>query len=237
VGSMRLGRGTAVALAACALIAVFAAVAHADRVQLSAADQAAAKRDVLRRADLPTTVTWKATSYSSKNSGAAASCSRLDGNGSSVVDTAQAGSQFTAPGILVMNIVGLVATSRMLDTTWKQTFGNSPEACLRDSFAKGAGGRLKILSTTTLALPRLAHYENAYRMLFEMRVRGVTVYGACDMVAMGGERTMSLLIVGGLIGPAGERNSGEAAMTILDLRIAETLAGRAFKQGSSTLTA
>jgi hypothetical protein len=218
------------------LAAAFAAAGRADRARPSAADRATAKRDLLRLSDLPTTVTWKATTFSSKSSGTPASCSRLDSPGAAVVDTADAASQFSAPGILAMNMVGLVATSHMLDVSWQHTFGSSPARCLRDSFAQGSAGHLKIIDSAALALPRVAPRQEAYRMLFTMNVKGVTEYGAFDMVAMGGDRTMSLLFVGGLIGPASERSAGETAMSVIDLRLAQILASRAFK-GTSGLTA
>jgi len=225
-----------VVLAAVVFAATFGAAAGADRARPSTADQATANRDVLRLDDLPTTVTWKATRYSSKSSGTPASCSRLDSPGASVVDTADAASQFAAPGILAMNMVGLVETSHMLDVIWQHTFGSSPSACLRDAFAHGSAGHLKIIYSSALALPKVAPRQQAYRMVFTMNVHGVTEYGAFDMVAMGGGRTMSLLFTGGLIGPASERSTGEAAMSLIDLRIAQILAGRAFK-GTSGLTA
>jgi hypothetical protein len=206
--------------------------ADADRVRLSHADQAAASRDVLRLSDLPPTVTWTATKFNSNNSATPGSCSRLDFSSSQIVDTGQAVTQFATPGILVMNQVGLVGTSSMLGVIWKHVFARPMTSCIGDSFRQGGAGGIKLLSTTRLSLPRLAEYESAYRILFQLAIQGKNVRGAADLVVLGGERTLSMLMVMGVIGPASKQASAELVLTLIDVRLAQTIAGRAFAAGS-----
>jgi hypothetical protein len=209
--------------------------ASADRVRLNHADQAAAKRAVLHLSDLPPTVTWKATKLDSNDdSGVPSSCSHLDFNSPQIVDTAQAGSQFTTPGILVMSQVGLVSESSMESLIWRHTFAQPMTSCIGEAFSKGGAGQIKVLSTKRLSLPHLADDQAAYRVLFELTVQGKTVRGACDLVMLGGGRTLSMLMVMGIIGSETEQANGEQAMTLIDLRLAETMAGRAFGSGSSS---
>jgi hypothetical protein len=203
-------------------------------MRLNQADQSAASRDVLHLSDLPPTVTWKATKLDSNSSANPASCSHLDFSGSQIVDTGQAGSQFTAPGIFVMNEVGLVSQSSMVGSIWKHSFGRPMARCIGDAFSQGAAGHLKLLTTTRLSLPHLAEYESAYRILFQLAVQGKSVRGAFDLVVLGGGRTLSLMMVMGMIGSASNQATGELDMTLIDLRLSQTIAGRAFTAGNSS---
>ncbi len=232
-----LAAGSLLALATLLAALAWASGAGADRVRLDHADQAAARRDVLHLSDLPSTVVWKATKLGSNNSATPASCSHLDFSSSKVVDTGQAGSQFTTPGILVMNQVGLVATSSMVGVIWKHIFAQPITRCIGEAFSRGAGSQIKMLSSKPLAFPRLAEYESAYRILFQLAVEGKKIRGAFDLVVLAGKRTLSMLTVMGVLGPASNEATGEAEMTLIDLRLAETIAGRAFSAGNLALTA
>jgi hypothetical protein len=225
-------------LAVPAALAAALAVTHgasADRLRLNQADQSAAKRDVLHLSDLPSTVKWKATKFDSNDSsGVPTSCSHLDYSSPQIVDTAQAGSQFTTPGILVMSQVGLVSQSSMIDLIWKHTFARPMTRCIGEAFSKGGAGQIKVLSTHRLALPRLAQNQAAYRVVFQLAVQGKSVRGACDLVMLGGGRTLSMLMVMGIIGAAAEQAKGEQAMTLIDLGLSEAVAARSFAADSST---
>jgi hypothetical protein len=209
--------------------------ASADQVRLTRADQATAKRDVLRLADLPMTATWKASNSSSGGSATPAGCKSLAYGGSQIVDTGHAQSQFTGPGVFVMNIVGVVSETKMMHAVWQHVFAQSNLApCLRAELNEDGKGKLKVLSTTRLLLPRLATSETGYRMVFQMTVKGVSVRGAFDLVVMGGGRTISMLFVMGILGPSNEQASGEAAMNVIDGSLVGKLAGRAFAPPSSS---
>ncbi|HWE82486.1 MAG TPA: hypothetical protein VG265_12625 [Gaiellaceae bacterium] len=206
--------------------------AGADRSRPSAADQAAAKRDVLHISDLPPTVPWTATKLDSPNPATPSSCTRLDYNSPSIVDTAQAGSQFKGPGMLVVNQVGLVADPGMIDVIWKHIYAQSISRCIGDAFSAGGAGHIKLLSSKRLPFPRLTRHLSAYRVLFQLTVKGMHVRGAFDMVVLGNERTLSMLMVMGIIGSASDEATGERDMTLIDLDLAEKIAGRAFSTAS-----
>lgn len=235
IGRSSFARWAGAALVLVALVLASAETALADRVEINKADQAAAQHDVLHRADLPTTVKWTVASPGMNGgvSGTPAGCSGLSFDSPQVVDTGQAGSRFQAPGVMVMNQVGLVSQTGMVDLVWKHEFGQAMTRCVGEAFAQGAASRIKVLSTTPLSLPRLAQHESAYRVLFQISLRGVPVQGVFDLVALGGGRTVSMLMVMGLIGPASERANGELDMSLIDLRFAQIIAGRAFAHGSS----
>jgi hypothetical protein len=206
-----------------------AGAAVADRVQTSKPDQAAAKSDVLRESDLPATVPWKASKFNDGGGGTPSGCANLDYGGTQIVDTGQAQSQFEAPGILVMNQVGLVSKASMVHLIWQHVFSQSDTSrCIRASFSEGAKGKVQVISTTRIAFPHLATYQSAYRILFQLTVQGKTLRGACDFVVFGGSRTISMLFVMGILGTKSQQASGEMDMNLIDASIGQKLAGRAF---------
>jgi hypothetical protein len=221
--------------AAVAVALASAGGAAADRVHLTHADQSAAKRDVLRISDLPKTVTWKKSSYNSNGSGTPAGCSSLNYSAPAIVDTGHAQAQFTAPGVFVMNEVGLVSNTSMVHLIWKHIFEQSGMTrCIGAAFKQGGKGKVTVLSSTKLDFPNLAKLQSAYRIVFQLRVNGKKIRGAFDLVVMGGGRTISMLFVMGILGSAGQQQSGEMAMSLIDASIAQKLAGRSFSAGSSS---
>jgi hypothetical protein len=219
-----------------ALVAALACVngAAADRTRLNHNDQAAASRDVLHLSDLPPTVKWKPTAFSSNEGATPASCSNLDSSSSQIVDTGRAASQFTTPGILVMNQVGLVARSSMVGLIWEHIFAQPITRCLGDAFNQGGSGHINVLTTAPLSLPRLARYESAYRIVFRLDVQGKSVRGACDLVMLGGSRTLSMLMVVAILGSARNQATGELGLALIDLRLSQIIAGRAFPAANSS---
>lgn len=217
-------------LAALVAALVSSSAAVADRVQVNRADQATAKRAVLRLSDLPSAINgWKATKLSSNNSATPASCAQLDYTSSQIVDTGQAGSQFTTPGILVMNRVGVFAKTSTLRLVWQHVFGQPMARCLGDAVQEGGAGRVTVLSTAKLPFPRLAAYESADRIIFRLSVHGKPVRAAFDVVILGSGRTLSLLMVMGILGTAGQQAAaGAQVMTLIDLHVAQAIAQRAF---------
>jgi hypothetical protein len=225
-------------LAVSAIVAVAltsATGASADRVRTNQTDQAAAKHDVLRVTDLPTTVTWTKSNYHSNGSGAPAGCSALNYSAPQIVDTGHAQSQFTTPGVLVMNEVGLVSKTSMVHLIWRHIFAKSSMTrCVSAAFSQGAKGKVKVLSSARLHFPSLANLQTAYRIVFQLTVQGKKLRGAFDLVVMGGGRTISMLFVMGILGPKSQQESGEMAMSLIDGSIAQKLAGRTFSAGSSS---
>jgi hypothetical protein len=202
--------------------------ASADQVRPNRADQATAQHDVLHLTDLPPSTKWAATAFNAPGSGSPQSCASLDYNSRQVVDTGMAKSQFSTPGLIVMNQVGLVAESSMVGFIWKHTFAQSLSRCLGDAFNKGAAGHLTVLSTTSLPVFRLAPYESAYRVLFQARVHAVTLRGAFDLIALAGKRTLSLLMVVGFANPGNTQAALELGMSLIDTRLAQIIAARSF---------
>jgi hypothetical protein len=212
--------------------------ASADQLRPNPADQAAARRDVLHLSDLPPTVKWTASAFNSSGSGSPDSCAALNFDSQQIVDTGTAKSQFSTPGLLVMNQVGLVAQSSMVAFIWKHTFARSLTRCLTDAFNRGAAGRLTMVSTTSLPVLPLAPYESAYRLLFEARVHAVTIRGAFDVIALAGRRTLSILMVVGFAGPGSTQATLDLGMSLIDSRLAKIIAIRSFpRTTASSLTA
>ena len=121
----------------------------------------------------------------------------------------------------------------MIGLVWKHIFAQPMTRCIGDAFNQAGAGHIKLLSTTSLSFPHLAKYESAYRVLFQIAVQGKSVRGALDLVVLGGGRTLSMLMVMGVIGSASNQATGELAMSLIDLHLAQTIAGRAFNAGSS----
>lgn len=224
----RLTRAATVLAVAIACGLVLLPAALADKTRINAADQAAAERDVLRTADLPTDVKWTGGTVSAGSSASSFDCASYDPSGSGLVDTGRASTKFTTPGLMVESDAGLLATRQMVSTDWKRTFVKAFVPCLRQIFARASGGSFEVVAAGQMPFAKLAEYVSAYRVVFQARVKDKTVLGVFDLIAMGGDRTEITLAVLGGIGTPANKATGEVEMSLIELRLAEILAARAF---------
>jgi len=209
----------------------------ADKTKINRTDQAAARHDVLHLSDLPTTLKWTAGNINAGGSDPSFSCAGYDPNAPGLTDTGRASSTFTSPGIVVSSNVGLFATSGMVALDWKRTFVPMIVPCLRKAFEHGAGGKVDVVSVDQVGFPQLASRTVAYRVISQISLGGKPIRGVFDTIALAGDRTEVLLLVVGAVGPPADEASGEADMTIVDLRLAEILTRRAFPPPPTPLAA
>jgi hypothetical protein len=214
------------AAAAAALLLLPSALA--DKTRINPTDQATARRDVLRVSDLPTNVQWTSAPGSSSGSSTAFSCAGYDPSGSGLVDTGRASSKYTTPGLMVESDAGLLQTPQKVSIDWKRTFTRGVVPCLRQLIGQASHGAFKVITVGEMPFAKLARYVTAFRIVFQATVSGKPALGVFDLIAMGEERTeVTLMVLGGIGSPA-DRTTAEAEVTLIDLRLAAVLAGRAF---------
>jgi hypothetical protein len=217
---------------AAALLAA-AQAANANRVHTNAADQAAAKRGVLRLADLPAITSWKAESVRGGDAGAASSalsCKSYAPKDADLVTTGQAISQFSAPGAEIQNQVTMLSTGRMVELDWRRTIVAQLMPCLREAFLRGGGG-LHVVSLRKVPFPTVAPHAAAYRLIYGMKLKGKDTVGAADFIVLAGGRfEISFFLVANL-GSHSQLARGEAGMTIIERELAGTVAERLLKSG------
>ena len=92
-------------------------------MRTDASDQAAAKRAVLRLADLPPIGGWQPELPSSSGHGPAGTirCKRYSPKSSDLVTTGQAKSEFFIPGLDIENEVTLLSSARMVEVDWHRS--------------------------------------------------------------------------------------------------------------------
>ncbi len=216
--SLASGRRSLAVLVAAALVCTPAALAY--RQKPDAADQATARNALLKRSDLPSTVTWKGGSVKPDNS--SLSCAGYRPRSSDLVQTADAKSRYTAPGIMVESEVGLLATPRMVTLDAKRVFVPALIPCLRKTLAR----KVEVISVEQLPFPKLAQFAQAYRVVYQVEVKGKPVRLILDTVDLGSGRTEAQLTVLASLPP--DEATGEADATILDEHLSQVLSARAF---------
>jgi hypothetical protein len=219
------------AVAFAALLATQAA--DANRLHANAADQAKARRVVLKRTDLPAiSGGWKSETPTAAagpgGSSPAAGCAGYSPKTSDLVTTGSARSEFSVPGLDIRNDVTLLSSERMVQVDWSRTMTAALVPCLGRSFAAGAGGKVKVISVRKLAFPALAPHTAAYRLLFGMTIKGKPILGLTDFVALSGGRAELTFVVVAAVGPPSEQKAAESTMNAIDQRLAGPVAARVF---------
>jgi hypothetical protein len=194
---VRLGRLT-LALAAGSLVAALAvcAVASADRekVQIVAADQALAKKSLVRLADLGTPTGWsggptKPTPPSSFT------CGSYTARQSDLVLTGNAAARWMHSGLEIDSESQVLRTASMVSRDWNRTVTHTGVVdCLRQKFAAGLPKGQKLVSFGAESFPKVAKLTAAFRGLIEVGSGKSKVRVLVDVVVFAADRVELTLI-------------------------------------------
>jgi hypothetical protein len=173
-----------------ALLVLAAGAAAADpgkqKVELNAADQAAARRVVLRRSDLGPGWTGGRVKPDLTSQ---VSCASYHPKVSDLVVTGAAESQFRGTGIALANEVEIFRTAAMVDRDWRRSIVPAAVPCLRRTLTKGLGAQAKVLSFGRIPFPKVGTHSAAFRGIVVVPALGQTVRVLLDIVLVGRGRT------------------------------------------------
>jgi hypothetical protein len=180
------------------LLAGTAAASTADhnQIKLTAKDQAAAKRIVLRAADLGGS--WLG-GYVKPDLNDALVCANYHPKQSDLVVTGAAESKFSVTGAQLDSIAQVFQTPAMVETDWKRSVLNPQLAsCLKTTLAGNLSSTQKLVSLGRVAFPD-GHgiHGREYRLVIQETSSGTPVLGLLDLVVFSrGRSELSLTTVG-----------------------------------------
>jgi hypothetical protein len=216
----RLGARSVLAAAVCTAALVLAGAALADRIQVryTAADQAAARAELLRTADLAAGWTRRATKPDVSSD---LGCTSYKPKQSDLVVTGAAAAEFRHTGLNIRSEVHVLRTARMVVLDWQRTVV-APQVlpCLRQAAGKNSDPQARFVSLNRLAFPRITSRTAAFRALIDVTSGGSTVRVLIDIVAIGKGRSELTLTT---TAPYAARASVQPA----EVRLARTMAARA----------
>jgi hypothetical protein len=209
-------------IASLATLLVLAAGAAAtgpgkQKVELNAADQAAARRVVLRKSDLGAGWTGGRVKPDLTSQ---VSCASYHPKVSDLVVTGAAESQFRGTGIALANEVEIFRTAAMVDRDWRRSVVPAAVPCLRRTLTKGLGTQAKVLSFGRIPFPKIGTHSAAFRGVVAVSALGQTVRVLLDIVLVGRGRTEISLDA---TAPA----AAARAVSASERRLARKLAARA----------
>ena len=218
-----MSRGILFVLAAVALaLATAAAVLAGDgkeQIKFNAADQAAARAVVIRRADLGSSGWTGGPTKPDLSSGP--TCANYHPKVADLVLTGAARTTFQRSGFEFDSQSGVLKTRRMVGLDWRRSvLAPGVVPCLRRTIGKGLGSSAKVVSFRKLPFPQLAPYAALFRGVIAVSAQGKTVRVLTDLVVVGRSRTELTLTI---VGPASAKNALSAA----ERRLARALIRRA----------
>jgi len=208
-------------MAAATVLVVVAGAIAADpgkqKIELNAADQAAARAVVLRRSDLGASWTGGRIKPDLTSQ---VSCASYHPKVSDLVVTGAAESQFRGTGLVLANEVEVFRTAAMVDRDWRRSIVPAAVPCLRRTLTKGLGTQAKVLSFGRIPFPKVGTHSAAFRGIVVVSALGQTVRVLLDIVLVGRGRTEISLDA---TAPA----SGARVVSAAERRLARKLAARA----------
>lgn len=166
-----------------------AATADKEQIHLTAAGQAAARAVVLRRVDLGTAAGWTGGTKKPSDS-AGPNCSGYDPKQSDLVKIGDAESEWKNGPLTLDSEAQILKTPAMVRLDWQRTVLNPHVLpCLRQVFAKELPANAKVVSVSRFALPPLAPYTRAYRLVVDVATSSVKVRMFSDIVLVGRGQT------------------------------------------------
>jgi hypothetical protein len=156
------------------------------KIELNAADQAAARRVVLRASDLGAGWTGGRVKPDLTSQ---VSCASYHPKVSDLVVTGAAESQFRGTGIALANEVEIFRTAAMVDRDWRRSIVPAAVPCLRRTLTKGLGTQAKVLSFGRIPFPKVGTHSAAFRGIVVVSALGQTVRVLLDVVLVGKGRT------------------------------------------------
>ena len=188
-----------------------------EQIRFNAADQAAARAVVIRRADLGSG--WVG-GPAKPDLSAGPRCPNYHPKVSDLVLTGAARTTFQRSGFEFDSQSGVLKTRRMVALDWRRSvLAPGVVPCLRQSIGKGLGTNAKVVSFKKLPFPQLATYAALFRGVIS-QAQGKTVRVLTDLVLVGRSRTELTLTI---VGPA----SAKSAISAAERRLARSLITRA----------
>jgi hypothetical protein len=190
-----------------------------EQIKLTAADQAAAKAVVLRRADLGSTG-WQGGA-TKPDLTSTLSCPNFHPKVSDLVITGAAQANFRRSALVFGNLVVILRTRRMVALDWARSF-LAPGAirCLRRTMSTALGSNGKLVSFKKLGFPSLAPRTAVYRAVISVQAGAKAVRVITDLAFFAKSRTEITLNVAA---PA----SAASAISAAERRLARALVTRA----------
>jgi hypothetical protein len=190
-----------------------------EQIRFNAADQAAARAVVIRRADLGSSG-WTGGRVKPDLS-AGPTCPNYHPKVSDLVLTGAARTRFRRSGFEFDSQAGVLKTRRMVALDWRRSvLAPGAVPCLRRTLDKGLGSTAKVVSFAKLPFPHLSTYAALFRGVISVQAQGKTVRVLTDIVLVGRSRTELTLTVAG---PAAAKSGISAA----ERRLARVLISRA----------
>jgi hypothetical protein len=209
------------AVMAVALVAAGVALAgnpSKERIARTAAGNAQAKAEVVRKADLGTG--WKG-GYRKPDLSSSMPCTTYHPKQSDLVLVGAAESRFSRPALEVDSEAQVLRAAAMVRRDWQRTILDPRVMpCLRQGFTKALGSNAKLVSFRKVAFPRVAPLTRAFRMVATVTTQFGSVPLEIDFVAMGSGRSELTLT---LSGPA----VAQSTLHTTEVRLARLLARRA----------
>ena len=210
-----LGSAAATVVALASAAVVLAADPSKEKIELTAAGQAQAKAEVLRRKDVGSG--WLGGAKKPDLSGTKCSYKPKQ---SDLVVIGAAETAWHQQGFEIESEAQVLRTPKMVRLDWQRT-AVAPQVvpCLRESFEKQLGSSGKLVSVRRVSFPHVARLTTAFRLTIDVKTPSGTVPLESDFVALGQARNEISL---SLLGPS-------AAKTVLrkaEVRLARLLAAR-----------
>jgi len=199
-------------------IAAAVSAGGGEQIRFNAADQAAARAVVIRRADLGSSG-WQGGRVKSDLSGGPM-CPNYHPKVSDLVITGAAKADFRRSGFEFASQVQVLKTRRMVALDWRRSvLAPGVVSCLRRTLANGLGSTAKVISFAKLPFPHLSTYSALFRGVISVQAQGQTVRVLTDIVLVGRSRTEINLTIAG---PAAAKSGISAA----ERRLARALLAR-----------
>jgi hypothetical protein len=215
------GRIVLVLAAAAVALMTAAAVPAGDgkeQIKFNAADQAAARAVVIRRADLGSSGWVGGPMKPDLSTGPR--CPTYHPKVSDLVLTGAARTNFRRSGFDFDSQAGVLKTRRMVALDWRRSvLAPGVVPCLRQTIGSGLGSSAKVVSFAKLPFPHLSTYTALFRGVMSVQAQGKTVRLLTDLVLVGRSRTELTLTV---VGPA----SAKSAISAAERRLARVLISR-----------
>jgi hypothetical protein len=207
---------TVVALLAAGV--ALAATPSKEKIARTAAGDAQAKAEVVRKADVGSV--WKG-GYRKPDLSSSMPCTTYHPKQSDLVLIGAAETRFSRAVLEVDSVAQVLRTAAMVQRDWQRTILDPRVLpCLRQGFTKALGAKAKLVSFHKVAFPRVAPMTRAFRMVANVATQLGPVPLEIDFVAVGsGRNELTLTLSGPTV--------AQSTLHGLEVRLARVLARRA----------
>lgn len=183
-------------------VVLAAATPTKEKIALTAAGNAQAKAEVVRRTDVGPG--WKG-GFKKPDLSSSMPCTNYKPKQSDLVLIGVAETTFSSPPFAVDSEAQVLRTSSMVRRDWQRTILDPRVIpCLRQGFTKALGSSSKLVSFRRIAFPQVTPLTRAFRAVFKVNTQLGQVPVEIDFLAMGSGRNELTLT---LSGPAAARAS------------------------------